>query len=180
MAVATFKTVKCTSTSAATEADCSHNPCWLSADITSTNTTLYKLSEPQNVGDPANYSYECWVRLEVVTAPDNKVENVKWHGPNTQPALSGGQPNEKLTVYVGTTDTGATPVVTVSSVATTRQDTTYYSAGTALTIPCDTGDGWLDGVGEQTDFCVTQLKIEHGSGQGNITPVLSTWLWEES
>lgn len=174
MATATFATLKCTSWGAATETDVSAHPCFLSADIVSTDTASYPVKAPVAGGNPS-YSYELWLKLRCTAAPDNYCQNFKFYGSTLRP----DSPTDKLTVYVGTTPTGATPVNTASSVATVVQHTTHYSTGTALTIPVDPGDSKINAVNEETNYLVLQLKVEEGATQGAIASYIPNVSWEE-
>lgn len=181
MARAVFKTYQGVGVNLADVADVSHHPCFLNTDVRSTNTSLYAINEPQLLSDPDNNSYENFVRLFMETAPDNKCENFKWYGPTTRPALSGGQPNDELTVLCGAlTNNNHTPTDNNSTILTTVQHTNVYSLGTALAIACNTGDGWLDAYGELTWWRGLQFRIGNGAGQGDLETWVSWWAWEES
>ncbi|MCK9568822.1 hypothetical protein M0R72_07775 [Candidatus Pacearchaeota archaeon] len=177
MATASFITLKCTGTGAATETDCSAHPCLLSADIVSTDQASYPIKAPVSGGDPS-YSFELWVKLRCTAAPDSYCENFTIYGPDHSPSYL-DTPADKVTINIGTTATGATPVNTASSVATARQDTTHYSVGTALAIPVDPVDSKINAVNEETNFIVMQLKVEEGATQGAIETHVPTLSWEE-
>lgn len=177
MALAAFKLLKCTGTNAATEADCSKHPCFLSADLNSTATTTYPIAIPADADSATgdSYSYENWLRLECTSVPDNYCQTFKVYGPSTQP----DDPTNKLTVMIGTTDTGVTPTANASSVATTIQHTNYYSAATGLSIGVEPSDNQIAAVGEKTDYVVLQLQVEYEAEQGDISTVVGNWSYEE-
>jgi len=177
MATATFATLKCTGSGAETETDVSAHPCFLNADIVSTDTASYPIKAPIAGGNPT-YSYELWLKLRCTAAPDSYCQNFKFYGPDHRPDYL-DSPGNKMTINVATTATGATPVNTVSSVATTRQDTNYYSAGTALTLPVDPGDSKINAVNEETNYLVLQLKVEEAATQGAIASYVPNISWEE-
>jgi hypothetical protein len=175
MATATFATLKCTGSGAATETDCSAHPCFLSADVVSIDTASYPVKAPVSAASEPNYSHELWLKLRCTAAPDNYCYNFKFFGSNDQP----DSPVNKLTVYVGTTPTGATPVSSASSVATAVQHTTHYDLGTALTIPVDPVDNKINAINEETNHLVLQLKVEFGATQGAIASYVPNVSWEE-
>jgi hypothetical protein len=165
MAIATFKLTKCTGTAAGgvlpTETDTSRTPMFLSSDIHSTVTTDYPIAIPAT---GTTYSYECWLRLECTVAPDNYCQTFKVFGPSAQP----DSPNNKLKIYIGTTGTATTPTASSSSVATTQQNTNYYSSGTALAVSVIPGDAKIDAIGEKTNYIVLQLQLAVGAARGNM------------
>lgn len=173
MAIAAFKLVKCTGTSAGTETDTSKKPTFLSADVHDANPANYPIAIPQTLADPAVYSFECWLRWECTTAPDNYCQNFKVWGPSSRPGNG-------ITIYFGTTGTAATPTANQSSVATVRQDTNYYSAGTALAIGVVPGDSKINAVGEKTNYLVGQLKAEYGAASSNIETQPFNFGYEEA
>lgn len=156
MAIAAFSVMKCTGTNASTETDTSKTPTFLSSDLHSTNTTAYPVAVPISM---LNYSYECWLRLKCTAAPNTSVSNFKIFGPSTTPDYNQSPPN-RLRIYMGTTATGATPIGNnASSIAVSgsgaRQDTTYYSVGTALTFHA----GSITAINQETNYVVLQLQV---------------------
>jgi len=174
MAVATLKCLKCCGTNAANETDCSKNPLFLSGDTSSASKTTYPVAVPRTAG--ANYSYELWIRYELDTPPDSYLQNFKIYGPDTRPDESGAQ---KLSIYLGTTDSGVTPTDSQSSIATLRADINYYSPGTACDMGVTPGDGKLEASGEKTNYIVMQLKVEQGAQSGSMTTQAFTLLYDE-
>lgn len=161
MAIAAFNVMKCTGSNASTETNTNNHPCFLGgygADTHSTTTSSYYITIPSS---SYNYSYEVWLRLKCTTAPDNKCENFKVYGPNTNPSTG-------VIVYMGTTDTGVTPVETASSVATTRQDTNYYGSSNALSISTEPSPHLIDAINEETDYIVLQLQVGSTASAGDI------------
>lgn len=114
------------------------------------------------------YSYEKWLRFKDTVAPDNQCTNFKYWGPNTIPGTG-------LLLNVGTTATGVTPVTTVSSVATTQQDTNYYDVSHQLSIP-----GTLTSQNQETDYLVLQLAVANTAGPGDIVQQTHNYSYDES
>lgn len=115
-----------------------------------------------------NRSYEKWIRFLCTVAPATQVTNFKVWGPNTQPATG-------LTVYWGTTATGATPTDSDSTIATIRQDTNFYSQATAINV-----SGTLTASGQETDFLVMQLDVESTATQGNMPQQTYNYSYDEN
>jgi len=145
--------------------------CYLSADDATETASTYPVSRPQT-GDPAVYSYENWLKLELSVAPDNYVQNVKVWGSADQP----DSPTNKLTIYFGTTATGVTPTDSQSSTATTNQHTNHYEQGNALLI----SSGQLTAVGHSTNYLVTQMKVEAGASSGSPDSMIMHFCFEEA
>lgn len=114
------------------------------------------------------YSYEKWIRWYCSVAPDTQCTNFKFWGANAIPDTG-------LMVYDGTTDTGVTPVVTESAVATTRQDTTHYSLATALSI-----GGTLTAQTDETNYLVLQLRVADTATQGDMTQQTYNYAYDEN
>ena len=177
MALAAFKLLKCTGSAASTETDCAKHPCWLSSDLTSIDTDSYQIQAPLTSGS-FTYSYETYLRYECTAAPDNYCQTFKVYGPAAQPD-AGDSPGSKLTVMMGTSSSGVTPVGTASSVATTSQHDNYYSVATGLAIGVDPSSATIDAIGEKTDYVVTQLKVAYGVQQGDMETLTMNWSYEE-
>ena len=166
MAIATLKVIKCTGTSAATETDATGNLMRLmNADSTSQTDGANPIAVPAT---GTNYSFENWYKFKVVTAPDNEIATIKVWGPNTQP-----NSDTKLTLYLGTTATGATPVATASTVAVDRIDSgasEHNSQATALAVGTPQASDKLTAVNHETDFIVVQMKVEPAAvgGEGPV------------
>ena len=114
------------------------------------------------------YSYEKWIRWYCSVAPDTQCTNFKFWGAGSPPATG-------ITVYAGTTATGATPVVTQSIVATTRQDTNYTSLATGLSI-----GGTLTATGEETNYLVLQLRVADTASQGDMPQQTYNYAYDEN
>ena len=179
MALAAFKLVKCIGTDAATETDCNKHPTFLSADIVSDDHATYPIAVPVSAEASPNYSFEIWLRSQCTGAPDSYCQNFKVWGPADQPD-AGDSPGNRLTVYIGTTASGATPTDSASSVATTAQHSNYYSQATGLSIGVEPGDDKIEAVDEKTDYVVQQLKVEDLAQQGDIQTILFNWYYEET
>lgn len=176
MALAAFKLEKCTGASPGTETNVNKNPTFQSADAVGSPSNN-PVPIPELPTDPANYSYEVWLKLECTSPPNTEVSTFKVFGPDSQPDSPGPG---KLTIYLGTTGTYVQPVDTASTKATTRADTNYYSAGTALAIGVQPGDNKINAIGEETDYMVFQLKVENGAATGNMESQNFTIRYEES
>lgn len=179
MALAAFKLLKCIGSGAGTETDCDKHPTFLSADVVSLETDTYPISVPVSAAASPNYSFELWVRLECTAAPDNYCQNFKIWGPDEQPD-HGDTPGDKMTIYIGTTASGATPTDSASSIATTAQHSNYYSQATGLAVGVQPSGDQIDSVGEQTDYVVLQLKVQDQAQQGDLQTVVFNWYYEET
>lgn len=113
-------------------------------------------------------SYEKWLRFKCEAAPANQVTNFKYWGPATVPATG-------CLLFVGTTDTGVTPVATDSSVATTQQDTNYYDTSHQLSV-----SGTLTGVDQKTDYVVFQLDVDNTASPGDISQQTHNYSYDEN
>lgn len=116
----------------------------------------------------AVYSYEKWVRFKCTVAPAVQCTNFKFWGGNSIPGTG-------LKIYAGTTASGATPVTTVSSVATTQQDTNYYDTSHQLSI-----GGTLVNINDETDYLVTQLQVSSTATQGDMTQQTFNYSFDEN
>lgn len=114
------------------------------------------------------YSYEKWIRWYCSVAPDTQCTNFKFWGANTIPDTG-------LMLYVGTTDTGVTPIVTESTLAATRQDTNYYSLATGLAV-----SGTLTSETDETDYVVAQLRVTDAATQGDMTQQTYNYSFDEN
>jgi hypothetical protein len=177
VAVAAFKLWK--RIDGSTEYDTSKNPTLLSANVNG-SAGSYPVAIPSTPSDPANYSYECYLQLECTVAPDTKVENLKVYGPNTPIVASSDSANPYVSLRLGTTGTFTTPVQTASSVASNRQDTTYYSVATALSVGVVPGDSLIDAINERSNYIVVQLKVINGASTGAIPTTSLTLVYDES
>jgi hypothetical protein len=179
VALAAFKLLKCTGTNAATETDCNKHPTFLSADVTSLDTSAYPIAIPVSAAASPNYSYELWLRLECTAAPDNYTQNFKIWGPDQQPD-AGDTPGNRMTILIGTTATGQTPTDSASTIATTVQHTNHYSQATGLSVGVEPSDGKIGAIGEKTDYVVLQLKVEDQAQQGDLQTIVFNWSYEET
>ena len=153
----------CTSTDAATEAT-------ITAVMFRANDSVeVDKNNPITITDSTTtYSYEKWIRWYCSAVPDTQCTNFKFWGANAIPDTG-------LTLYVGTTDTGVTPVVTESAVATTQQDTTYYSLATALAVT-----GTLTSETDETNYVVMQLRVTDTATQGDMTQQTYNYAFDEN
>ena len=171
MAIATLQCLKCTSTAAGTETDSSKNPCFLNADIHSTDTSTYPVAAPLTTGT-TSWSYEVWLRWKVTAAPDNYIQNFKFYGPTSQP-------DTLIILYDGTSQTATTPVQTNSTFATGDQADLHNAVGNALTVPINESGNQLDAINEKTDWLVLQYEVQFGAPQGSIATQLFHVTYEE-
>lgn len=173
MALAVFSLMKCTSTGAETEADCLKHPCFLNADVVSTDTSTYAITIPSTVGSDPTYSFETWLRWKCTSAPTGSCTNFKFFSSaNTQPDAP---TPAKLTIYAGTTATGATPTDAASSVATAAVHSNYTEIGNALSI-----GGTISNIGDETNYLVLQLKVEYGADRGSMITQSFNLYYEET
>lgn len=133
------------------------------SDDNATNSLANRTANPITAG---NRSYEKWLKARVDAAPDNSVSNFKF--------WTDGTVQTETTLYVGTTATGATPVSTSSSVATT--DATTYTSGSKLTWH----SGSLTGIGDATDYLVLQLSTTASAAAGNWTQETLSYSYDET
>lgn len=168
MGLAAFALKKCTGTNAATETTISTKALALqSADVTTNVAANNPVPIPRDSGSSPAYSHELVIRWECTAAPDGYCQNFKAAGPAVQPDFEASPPN-KVTIYYGTSGTGATPVNTQSTKATTAQHSNYYSEATALAIGVVPGDSKIDAVGEKTNYLYIQARIAYLAQSGNI------------
>lgn len=173
MAFAVFAQYKCTGTAAGTETDCGKHPNFLSEDEHDTVPANHSIAVPLTAG--TNYSYENVTLWKCTAAPDNSCDNFKVWGKNQPPDY----PANKALHYWGITGTPITPVMTVSSIATARQDTDDYSAGTALALTVQPGDSQIDAVNEKTDHLYQQLRVSDGAAKGDLPTQVFHIMWDE-
>ena len=172
MAQAAFKQWKCTGSGAGTEVDCSKSPNFLWADERDANPANHPIPIPQASGTA--YSFEVYLRWECTTAPDNQCINFKVWGDNEPPATN-------VIIEVAATESGVTPVKTESAVSgMTRQDTNYYSSGTALALTVVPVDDKIDAIGEKTFYLVMQMEVSVGAPSGNLETMTFNLSYEES
>lgn len=153
----------CTGTNAATEATIT--ALMFRSNDSVAVTTANPITIP--TGSPV-YSYEKWIRFKCTVAPAVQCTNFKFWGGSSVPGTG-------LKIYAGTTASGATPVNTASSVATTQQDTNYYDASHTLSI-----SGTLVNVNDETNYLVTQLQVSSTASQGNMTQQTFNYSYDEN
>lgn len=161
----------CTGTDAGTEsAGDASNWNLMSTDAYDSSGTDYQTNKISVPSSGTNYSYERWMRLEF-TGTFNLIENVKaWHSAGTLSDAS-------LDLLAGETDTGVTPVNTVSSVATTTLSG-WDAEGEAIDI---TPASDIDVSGDETDYLVIQLEVPSTvSTPGDIGSQTITFSYDES
>lgn len=165
MAIAVLKVVKLTGSAPGMPHDVDGRPNFLSEDVQDSDPNNYALSVPLQPGDPAFYSYELKIVLELTAAPDNQVSNFQVWGPANRP-----NNDPYLTDYIGSEAMYTQPVNTASSIATASIHDNHYSPGTALAL-----GGTLVNIGDQTEILVLQSKVENGAGKGDVPT--STFLY---
>ena len=159
-----------TGTDAGTEAPAGDATNWnlMSTDAYDTTGSAYQAAPITILSSGTARSYERWLKVEF-TGTFNAITNVKtWKSAGT---LS----DEGLSLFVGETDTGVTPVSTDSSVATTAMPTTE---GNAIDI---TPSGGIDTDGDKTDFLVVQLDATDAvTTPGDIGTITLSIQYDES
>jgi hypothetical protein len=161
----------CTGTDAGTEnAGDATNWNLMSTDEYDSTGTTYQTAKISVPSAGTTYSYERWMRLEF-TGTFNLIENVKaWHS-------SGTLSDAALGLYAGETDTGATPVNTESSIATTALSG-WDSEGEAIDI---TPSVAIETSGDKTDYLVSQLRVPYTVvTPGDIGTQTLTFSYDES
>jgi hypothetical protein len=135
----------------------------ISAD-NATNSLANRQANPITVG---TRSYEKYIRLEVDTAPANAVTNFKCWG-------DGSVATNTTLYWDGETTSYATPVNTVSSVATTDFTTlTSGAKGTWDTASYTT-------IGDLTKYIVFQLAVSSGATPGNWPTETVSYSYDET
>lgn len=134
-------------------------------DSTGTTYQSYPITVPDS---SSNYSYERWMKIRF-DGTFNLIDNVlAWKSAGS---LSDGA----LILTAGETATGATPVNTNSTVATSVIPTTE---GTAIDI---TPSSAIDASGDSTDYLVVQLEVPSTvTTPGDIGSQTITFQYEES
>jgi len=139
----------CTGVDAGTESsDDASNWNLISTDAYDSTGTSYQTNKISVPVTGTTYSYERWLRLEF-TGAFTLINNIKaWHS-------SGNLSDSNIDLNAGETDTGVTPVDTVSSIATTTL-TGWNSEVEAIDI---TPISDIDTSGDETDYLVVQLEV---------------------
>lgn len=151
-----------TGTNAATQSSSVTGIDFISAD-NATNSLGNRQSNPITAG---NNSYEKWLKAYVDTAPDNAVTNFLF--------WTDGTVDSNTTLYVGATDTGATPTASNSTVATTSATT--YTSGSKLTWDSASYTAQDD----TTDYLVLQLRTTGSASAGNWTQETLNYSYDET
>lgn len=168
MPKATFTLYKVTGSTETENEVTAKNPMFLGGDggdIHTLSHGSYPIPAPKVI-DQTTYSWELKISWKCTKAPNNYCKNFKFWGASTPP-------NAYVLVYAGTQTTWSQAVQTLSSIATTRQDTNYVSKATGLTLPVDdvVSDNGLDeiqAVGDYVRYLVLQLRVSYGAPQGAI------------
>lgn len=160
---ATITIIGCTGASAATEATIT------ALMMRSNDSVAVTKANPITIPTGATvHSFEKWLRFKCTVAPSNQCTNFKYWGPNTIPGTG-------LLLFAGTTDTGATPTASDSSIATTQQDTNYYDTSHQLAIT-----GTLVNVNDETDYVVLQLDVANTASPGDIVQQTHNYSFDEN
>lgn len=136
----------------------------LSSDLGSGQTTAsYPITVP-SAG--TNYSYERKFRLKVEDIGDSsRIQNLRVYADTATPSTG-------CTINYGQTSSYATPVNTVSSVATDAIPTSL--PGTENLYCGGSGSGYLDATGEYSDYGVLQLAVgTTATSGGNATVTIA-------
>ena len=111
-------------------------------------------------------SYEKWCTARVDAAPDNQVNNFQlWGDEAVQSSTS---------LFLGKTDTAATPTSNDSTIAT--NDFTAYAVGTKFAWHATN----MTGIGSTTDYAVFQLDVDADAAAGNWTQETVSFSFDES
>jgi hypothetical protein len=163
MSLAAFKINKYIGSGAATNisgiADSSVCYTTSDTDVRPASVSSYFLGVPTGV--VCNYSYENWLKLECITKPNNSVSGIKIWSSDLNGSNQSG-----VYMMMGVSTSGMTPVNTSGVKCTgvagyvSGWAVQYYGASNALAwtrsgSPTTT----ITGIGDTTDFLVTQLKI---------------------
>ena len=155
-----------TSTNAATESSAITGIDFISAD-NATNSSGNRVANP--ITTPAagvTRSYEKWLKLKIDVAPDNQIDNIQFW---TDGSFATG-----VSIFGGVTATGATPVNTDSSVATT--DATTWTSGGKLTWDA----GPYTTTGAIDDYLVLQMDVASTASVGNMAQETFTYSYDET
>jgi len=167
MALASFKLLKCvgatSSGSHASEVDCNKHPTFLTADTVDAVAANFPIAVPEAGEDPV-YSYETWLRMECTSPPDNYCQNFVVWGPKQQPDY----PNNKLTIFIGSTSVAGTPVISTSAIATHSQQLYYSVDQSTAWVAKSATSAQISAVGSATGYLVLQLRVEAGAAQGDM------------
>ena len=166
--VATITWKQCTGTDAGTETTTTNKYAHLTSSDTADDGTGYESNTIISPLTGTNYSYERWMRF-VFTDTFNLIDNIKVY--KSSGTLSDGN----LVLNAGETDTGVTPINTVSSIAT---GVIPIVVGSAVDI---TPSNAIDASGEKTDYFVMQLVVPSTvTTPGDISTMSLTIQYEES
>lgn len=139
---------------------------FISAD-NATNSSGNRVANPITIPPSGvTRSYEKWLKLYVDVAPDNQIGNILF--------WTDGSFDTGVTIYGGTTATGATPTSSDSSVATTN--ITTWTSGAKFTWDA----GPYTTTGAIDDFLVLQMDVASTASVGNMTQETFTYSYDES
>jgi len=154
-----------TGTNAGTESGAVTGIDFISADNATNslaNRTTYPITIPTS---GTAYSFEKWLKLRIGAGLANQISNVKFWTDGSFQANTG--------VKYGTTATGATPVQTASTKATT-------DAATATSGAKATWDGGTyNTTGLINNYLVLQLNVTDAATQGNWTQETFYYSYDE-
>ena len=164
-------------TASGVSADCSKHPCFLDANIVSTDIDTYPMPAPTSPTEGTTYSYVNVLEWKCTVAPQTQVTGFKIFGPDHRPDdpayYPEQDPGNKLTIYFGNSVTFYTPIKTLfSSVTMVRQDTNYYSALTGMSVPITPGDSKIDAIDETVRYAYIQLYIDYLANQGDMNQMM--------
>lgn len=168
--VATVQIKVYTGTSAGTESSGdAGNLNLLSADSFDSTGLLYQSNRISVPSSGTNYSYEKWVRLKF-SGSFTAITNCKVY------KSAGTLSDSNLVLKGGVTTSGATPVNTVSSVATTAS-----SSWDSLAEALDIQNGTMTADPSYTKYFVMQLSVPSTvTTPGDIGTQTITFQWDES
>lgn len=128
------------------------------------NTSNLATTNPITAG---GNSFEKWFRMKVTGVADNSLSAFGVWFSSTAPTDSGGS-SAHLSMYFATNHVYATPVSTVSTIATTLCSTDTSSPGTSFTAPANTLNAY-------SGYIIQQLQTNASSTGGNVS-FASPWM----
>lgn len=144
------------------------SPNVLNTDVNDSTGIVYHSSRIARSSSSTGFSYERWIRLKF-SGTFTDVTNIKAY------LSSGSLVDSNMDLKGGVTDTGVTPVNTVSSVATTTMDS-WDSAGEAIDI---TPAGGIISSPGFSKYLVIQLVTPDGVTEpGDIGLQKITFTWD--
>ena len=132
-----------------------------------TNTSANRIQFPIRIPTSgSSYSYEKYLRLKCISAPDTQISSIKmW----TASTLDTG-----LALYIKTASGYSTPTVPSGVTGYSRFDSVYTASGSAFSI-----GGTLTASGDYSDYAVLLLKVDSTATSGSVTQIDISYSYEE-